>query len=144
MERVAHVSNVKDMTVISHSIGTRNMLMNLVENSTYFGSRVNYLALLAPFTEAHASTLLNSIFMNANILVDDYAPAFLKIHRSFKPGSFFNEIFRWKCGYATWYCDFLALYMSQTTKEHNNPASDRVHYSKFPGQSSFKNWRFIR
>lgn len=115
MERVIQVSNVEKMTVIAHSMGTRNMLFNLAENSTYFGTRVNYLALMAPFTEAHSCAVVNAIFTNGFILVDDYAPAFLKIFRSFKPGSILNEQMKWGCSYASWTCDFLSKYMSQTT-----------------------------
>ena len=112
IEKVASIANVENMTVIAHSLATRNMLMNLAENSTFFGSRINYLALLAPFTEAHSSTFVNSVFTKANKLVDDLAPSFLKIHRSFKPNSIFNLQFKYLCGYTPWFCDLMASQMS--------------------------------
>lgn len=120
------------------------MIYNLVENGTYFAEKVNQLVLLAPFTESHSCTLVNSLFMNGNTFIDDYFPKSWKIFRSFKKGFFVREYMKWGCTYAPWSCEPVAVRMSHTTTEFNDAEAEKVFYSKFPGQSSLRNWQMIK
>ena len=105
IEKAVAVSNVENLTVVAHSVATRNMIYNLVEKGTYFSSRINHLILLAPFTESHSCTFVNSLFMNGNAFIDDYFPKSWKVFRSFKSSFIINIIMKWGCTYAPWSCE---------------------------------------
>lgn len=100
--------------------------------------------LLAPFTESHGCTFVNAMFMYGNVLLDNYMPKSWKVFRSFKKGFYLTEHLKWGCSYAQWSCDPFAKQMAHSTDEYNDKEAEKVYYSKFPAQSSLKNWQMIR
>lgn len=82
--------------------------------------------------------------MYGNVLIDNYRPDGFHIYRSFKNPGFITEGFKYVCGYADWYCNFWSLYMSHSTGEFNDNEKSKVFFSKYPGQSSFKAWQYVK
>ena len=133
MNHIMSISNVQNLTLMAHSIATRNMLFGLEYDPEYYGKYLNYLVLLAPFTESHTVEPINYFAMMSNILVDDYAPSWLHIYRSFASPSIISESMKWQCGYLPKACDWIARGMSHSTSEYNDPEIEKVVMSKYPG-----------
>ena len=124
-------------------MGSRSMLLNLEQNSTYFKQNTNFVVLLSPFAELHSLSLINYVLTLGNNFIDDYRPQGINLYRSFPSPGFICFAFKYVCGYASWYCEFWAIYMSHSTNEFNDKEKAKVFFSKYPGQSSFKNWQYL-
>lgn len=144
IEKVKELSHVKKVAYIGHSMGSRGMLLNLEQNGTYYKENVNFVTLLSPFVELHGTSLINYIIVLGNIFIDDYRPDGIHYYKSFESPSALATAFKYVCGYAGWYCDFWSLYMSHSTGEYNDKEKSKVFFSKYPAQSSFKAWKYMK
>lgn len=132
MEKIKELSNVENLTVLSHSMGARSMILNLELDPEYFGKNINYLVLLSPFTQLNRLTLINKVILEGNNFIDNYFPKQLNWHRSFRNPGLITEGFKYVCGYQTWYCEFLSKFMDCSTLEFNDREAFKVYFTKYP------------
>lgn len=131
------------VSVIAHSLASRCMIQNLQENATYFKDSVNNLVLLSPFVKVPGLSLPNYMMTVANNFIDDYAPDFLHIYHSCPNPGWMQQTFKYVCGYAPIVCEVWTFWMVHTTDEFVDRERQVVFFSKYPGQSTFKNWQLF-
>lgn len=103
---IQNTSNVETVSLIGHSMGSRNILMNLDLEGPYYKQNVNFVTLLSPFAALEGSTFINLVLIYGNNLIDDLRPEGLHIYRSFKNPGVIPYGFKMVCGYASFVCDF--------------------------------------
>ena len=100
--------------------------------------------LLSPFAGLEGSSFVNLIITYGNILIDDLRPSWLHVYKSFKNPSVISHGFKMVCGYASFVCEFQSHYMSHSTDIYNDNDKMKIFFSKYPAQSSFKNWQYFK